>query len=343
MSDGSPTRNGISVEPGLPKIVQMPNRRITSNTASRTVPTASTGSSATGMRATEVLCACSMVLESGSKRPASGQRYHVRFENKWAHCVRVPRGPRAAIPPISGCSRRRARCAPAGCRPSSSPRPACAGSSDRNGGPPSHDGAPDAINAWVAAVPRARPRAGPRRRRAAARGKATRRRCCAGSRSALKDLYGVAGLPLTASSRVLDGNVANDDATAWARLRDQGMVLIGHTHTHEFAAGGTTDQVGNPWALDRVAGGSSGGSAAALAARMVPGGARQRHLRLAADPVGVLRHQRDQADARPGPARRDHPARPVARSSRARWRARSPTARRCSQTMVDRRTGDRPD
>jgi aspartyl-tRNA(Asn)/glutamyl-tRNA(Gln) amidotransferase subunit A len=41
-------------------------------------------------------------------------------------------------------------------------------------------------------------------------------------------------------------------------------------HTHEFAAGGTTDQVGNPWALDRSAGGSSGRSAAALAARTVP-------------------------------------------------------------------------
>src|SRR6185312_6406688 len=48
------------------------------------------------------------------------------------------------------------------------------------------------------------------------------------------------------------------------------MVLLGHLHTHEFAAGGTTDQVGNPWALDRSAGGSSGGSGAALAARMTP-------------------------------------------------------------------------
>ena len=56
----------------------------------------------------------------------------------------------------------------------------------------------------------------------------------------------------------------------WRRLRAAGMVLIGHTHTHEFAAGGTTDQVGNPQALDRSAGGSSGGSAAALAARWVP-------------------------------------------------------------------------
>jgi aspartyl-tRNA(Asn)/glutamyl-tRNA(Gln) amidotransferase subunit A len=48
------------------------------------------------------------------------------------------------------------------------------------------------------------------------------------------------------------------------------MVLLGHVHTHEFAAGGTTDQVGNPWALERTAGGSSGGSAAALAARTTP-------------------------------------------------------------------------
>ena len=99
---------------------------------------------------------------------------------------------------------------------------------------------------------------------------------------AVKDLYGVAGLPLTASSRVLDGNVADHDAVAYARVRDNGMVLIGHTHTHEFAAGGTTDQVGNPFALDRVAGGSSGGSAAALAARMVPAA-------LGSDTCGSLR------------------------------------------------------
>ena len=47
-------------------------------------------------------------------------------------------------------------------------------------------------------------------------------------------------------------------------------MLLGHLHTHEFACGGTTDQVGNPWALERSAGGSSGGSAAALASRQVP-------------------------------------------------------------------------
>jgi aspartyl-tRNA(Asn)/glutamyl-tRNA(Gln) amidotransferase subunit A len=85
----------------------------------------------------------------------------------------------------------------------------------------------------------------------------------------LKDLYAVAGKPLTASS-TLYNETPDDDSDAWRRLRDAGMVLLGHTHTHEFAAGGTTDQVGNPWSLDRSAGGSSGGAAAALAARMVP-------------------------------------------------------------------------
>lgn len=86
---------------------------------------------------------------------------------------------------------------------------------------------------------------------------------------ALKDLYAVAGKPLTASSNVL-ADVPARDCDAWARLRAAGMVLLGHVHTHEFAAGGTTDQVGNPWALDRSAGGSSGGSAAALASRTTP-------------------------------------------------------------------------
>ena len=85
----------------------------------------------------------------------------------------------------------------------------------------------------------------------------------------LKDLYAVAGKPLTASSRALD-EVPERDCDVWARLSAEGMVLLGHLHTHEFAAGGTTDQVGNPWSLERSSGGSSAGSSAALAARMVP-------------------------------------------------------------------------
>jgi aspartyl-tRNA(Asn)/glutamyl-tRNA(Gln) amidotransferase subunit A len=64
--------------------------------------------------------------------------------------------------------------------------------------------------------------------------------------------------------------VPESDSEVWRRLRRAGMVLVGHTHTHEFAAGGTTDQVGNPIALERSAGGSSGGSAAALAAGWIP-------------------------------------------------------------------------
>ncbi len=140
---------------------------------------------------------------------------------------------------------------------------------DHNGGPPTFGGAPDAINAWVRVYgEQARQQARAADARLRADPDAAPSLC--GIPLALKDLYGVSGLALTASSAVLEGNVAAFDATAWARLRDQGMVLLGHTHTHEFGAGGTTDQVGNPWALDRVAGGSSGGSAAALAARMTP-------------------------------------------------------------------------
>ncbi len=152
---------------------------------------------------------------------------------------------------------------------------------ERNGGPPSHAGRPDAINAWARLYPelaREQARAADARRRR--EGDETPLLC--GIPLALKDLYGVAGLPLTASSRVLDDHVSDHDAVAWTRLRERGMVLLGHTHTHEFAAGGTTDQVGNPWALDRVAGGSSGGSAAALAARMAPAA-------LGSDTCGSLR------------------------------------------------------
>jgi aspartyl-tRNA(Asn)/glutamyl-tRNA(Gln) amidotransferase subunit A len=151
----------------------------------------------------------------------------------------------------------------------------------RNGGQPTHDGAPDAINAWVRVYPeRARDDARAADERLDRDGEAAPFLC--GIPIGVKDLYGIEGLGLTASSRVLSGNVSNGDAPAWRRLRDQGMVLIGHTHTHEFAAGGTTDQVGNPWALDRVCGGSSGGSAAALAARMVPAA-------LGSDTCGSLR------------------------------------------------------
>ncbi len=135
------------------------------------------------------------------------------------------------------------------------------------GGTPTFDGAPDAINAWARICPdRAREQA----RRADARLAAGPAPLLCGVPLAVKDLYSIEGLPVTASSAVLDRNVADCTAAVVVSLLEQGMVTLGHTHTHEFAAGGTTDQVGNPWALDRIAGGSSGGSAAALAAGMVP-------------------------------------------------------------------------
>src|SRR5690349_24963672 len=85
----------------------------------------------------------------------------------------------------------------------------------------------------------------------------------------LKDLYAVAGKPLTASSRAVS-LAPSRSCDVWQRLAAAGAVLVGHLHTHECAAGGSTDQVGNPWALDRSPGGSSGGSPAAPAPRRVP-------------------------------------------------------------------------
>lgn len=99
---------------------------------------------------------------------------------------------------------------------------------------------------------------------------------------ALKDIFAVAGLPLTASSRVLEGNIAAGHSGAWRRLEDAGAVLMGHAHTHEFAIGVATPQVGNPWNTEMSPGGSSGGSAAVLAARFAP-------LALGSDTGGSIR------------------------------------------------------
>jgi aspartyl-tRNA(Asn)/glutamyl-tRNA(Gln) amidotransferase subunit A len=83
---------------------------------------------------------------------------------------------------------------------------------------------------------------------------------------ALKDLVETAGIATTASSRVLAANVPTSDAPVWRRLRRAGAVMIGKTHTHEFAYGSSTPPTRNPWNTERIPGGSSGGSAAALAA-----------------------------------------------------------------------------
>ncbi|MDQ0746889.1 aspartyl-tRNA(Asn)/glutamyl-tRNA(Gln) amidotransferase subunit A [Streptomyces africanus] len=82
----------------------------------------------------------------------------------------------------------------------------------------------------------------------------------------LKDLIDVAGATTSASSRVRSGHRAQTDSTVAARLSAAGAVLLGKTHTHEFAYGLTTPQTHNAWDPGRVAGGSSGGSAVAVAA-----------------------------------------------------------------------------
>ncbi|MGN5235864.1 MULTISPECIES: amidase family protein [unclassified Rhodococcus (in: high G+C Gram-positive bacteria)] len=87
---------------------------------------------------------------------------------------------------------------------------------------------------------------------------------------ALKDLFAVSGFPLTASSRVLEGNIAAGHSGVWSKLEDAGAILMGHAHTDEFAIGIATPQVGNPWNTEMSPGGSSGGSAAVLAARFAP-------------------------------------------------------------------------
>ena len=83
---------------------------------------------------------------------------------------------------------------------------------------------------------------------------------------ALKDMVDVAGLPTSGSSRVRAGHRADADSAVAARLTGAGAVLVGKTHTHEFAYGLITPQTANVRDAGRIAGGSSGGSAVAVAA-----------------------------------------------------------------------------
>jgi aspartyl-tRNA(Asn)/glutamyl-tRNA(Gln) amidotransferase subunit A len=87
----------------------------------------------------------------------------------------------------------------------------------------------------------------------------------------LKDVIAVTGQPLTASSRMLQNFVSPYDATVTQRLRDAGAICWGRLNMDEFAMGSSTENsafgpTANPYALDCVPGGSSGGSAAAVAA-----------------------------------------------------------------------------
>ena len=91
-----------------------------------------------------------------------------------------------------------------------------------------------------------------------------------------KDIYVTADMPTTAGSKMLDGYRSPFDATVVARLNAAGTVSLGKLNCDEFAMGSANENSAyfpahNPWDLGRVPGGSSGGSAVAVAARLVPG------------------------------------------------------------------------
>ena len=109
----------------------------------------------------------------------------------------------------------------------------------------------------------------------------------AGVPVAIKDLMDIEGVPTTCGSRILEGYRPPFTATAVARLEDAGAVVIGKTNMDEFAMGSSNENSAfkptrNPWDVTRVPGGSSGGSAAAVAARMAP-------LALGSDTGGSIR------------------------------------------------------
>jgi len=104
---------------------------------------------------------------------------------------------------------------------------------------------------------------------------------------AVKDIIYIRGVRCTAGSKILSNNIADYDSVVVKKLKEAGAIIVGTTNLHEFASGVTSvnphyGPVRNPWDKRRIAGGSSGGSAAAVASTMVP-------LSLGTDTSGSIR------------------------------------------------------
>ena len=117
---------------------------------------------------------------------------------------------------------------------------------------------------------------------------------------AIKDVIAVQGQPLNCGSKILGNFVSPYDATVIGKLRAAGAVVFGRLNMDEFAMGSSTENSAfqvtrNPWDTSRIPGGSSGGSAAAVAAGRVHRRARLGHRRVDPPAGGLLRLRRAQA------------------------------------------------